>query len=755
MASTPAPQADPTRLATWLQVLPDNTIAIRTGVSDFGQGAVGTAFRQIAAEELRVRFEAITDLVTGDTDRTPDGGISAGVMNRIVHEHFAGGVGIHPDSPFGKNGLNVQKVAAYAYGLLMDRAAAALGEPVGSLTADGGTVRGATGSVTYAELVRSAPLDMDLEVAGAASGMGVSVLGSPPLVPRSQWRVLGTSAPSPQIRAIVTAEGEEVSSVRLPGMLHGRMVHPRTLGSTLVSLGRLDPDAFPTAEVIVRGNLVGVVSPDEWEAVRAAEVLAGTTTWSDWRGLPGSDHLLEAMLETDWSLVPPGSTSTDREPVDAALASATRTVSASYAVPFHKHAPMGPETVVADVRDDGTTHVWAFSQQPHTMRQKLAAMLATDPEHVVVHFARGAAAFGRSTGGDTGAEAEAVLLSQACGRPVRLQWTREDDFRWSTQHAPYLGEVTAGLDDDGRLVGLLAEHHQPGENDVRLLGALLAGVATEPVASAPIAGHLAKVWTEWPYDGVTQHLEIARGAANIGQQESPIHVGLRHRSLRSPVHFHQNFAVESMINEAAAAAGADPIRFRLDHTTDERLIAVLEAVRRMSGWESRPSPAKEARSHGDGVVRGRGVGTTVRHGGYFAAVAEIAVDLTEATVVVDRYWLAAYVGPVVNPTALRRNLEGGTVMGISQTLLEEVRFDTSAISSADFRSYPILTMAETPEIVIEIIDDREAMSVGQAAEPPNMVPPVAITAAFFDATGAPMRRLPLRPRYVRAELDGG
>jgi CO/xanthine dehydrogenase Mo-binding subunit len=223
--------------------------------------------------------------------------------------------------------------------------------------------------------------------------------------------------------------------------------------------------------------------------------------------------------------------------------------------------------------------------------------------------------------------------------------------------------------------------------------------------------------------------------------------------MRSPAHFHQNFAVESMMNEAAAAAGTDPIQYRLDHTTDAHFTAVLETVRKLSGWESRPSPSTTARIDGSGVARGRGVGTTIRHGGYFASVAEISVDLDDATVTVDRYWLAADVGPVINPLALRRNLEGGSVMGISQTLLEELKFDASAITSTDFRSYPILTMADMPAIEVEIIDNRDASAVGQAAEPPNMVPPVAITAAFFDATGTHARKLPLRPRYVRAELN--
>jgi CO/xanthine dehydrogenase Mo-binding subunit len=741
-------------LASWIRVRPDNTIAIRTGATDFGQGVVGTVVRQIVAEELRVPVEAVSDVITGDTDQTPDGGTSAGNMSRTSQELLQGGLGLHPDSPFGRHALNLQKVAAYAYGLLMARASAVLGRPAEQLTADGGFVHIGDRTVSYAELVVDHPLDMELEVGGSAEGLGMVVLGTPPLVPMSAWRVIGTSAPSRDILKIVTVSGEDLSSVFLPGMLHARVVHPRTLGSTLVSVGHVDPVAYPTADIVVSGNLVGVVSPDEWEAVRAAEALADTTTWSDWRGLPGNEALVEALIDTDWSLVQAGESGGNRAEVEVAVQTAARSMHAYFTVPYHKHAPISPDIAVADVRADGSIHMWAFTQQPRKLAHKIATTLETDVRNVVVHVSRGAAAFGRTTGGDAGADSEAAILSKLCGRPVRLQWSRQDDFGWSTQHAPYFGEVTAGLDEGGHLVAFTAAHHQPGNSgDGRLLGALLAGLPTEPVSTVFPVSYIAKSWIEWPYDRVEHFFETTRGAENVGQANSPIHIGLRHRSMRSPAHFHQNFAIESMINEAAAAAGADPIQFRLDHTTDRRLIEVLELAREMSNWASRPSPSPTARSTGGGLVRGRGAGVAIRHGGYFAAVADITVDLDESAVIVDRYWLAADVGPIVNPKLLQRNLEGATVMGISQALREEVEFNTSSITSTDFRSYPILTMAETPEIMVEIIDRRDAPSVGQAAEPPNMVPPVAITGAFFDATGKAVRRLPLRPKYVRAELN--
>jgi CO/xanthine dehydrogenase Mo-binding subunit len=705
-------------------------------------------------------FESVSRLVVGDTDSTPDGGISAGILNKTLHAHIDGGEGLHPDSPWGRKALNVQKVAAYAYAALMERAAAVLGAPVQELRAQDGVISSGSGSVTYADLVRDAPLDVRLEIGGLpATYLGLVVLGTPPVVPVSEYRLVGTSCPNTRVPPIVEGSNRWLRDVRLPGMVHGRVVHPATLGSTLISVGQLDEAEFPGAQVVVRGNLVGVVAPDEWDAVRAAEKLAETTVWSEWSGLPGSERLVEALLETDWSQVTPGVTpNADEAQVEGAFAAAARTLTASYTMPYYKHVPISPELAVADARDDGTVHVWAATQQLHGLRGKIAAMLETDIENVVVHFGDGAGHFGRTTGGDAGPEAEAVLLSQACGKPVRLQWSREEDFAWSAQQAPYFGEISVGLDEAGRMVAFRADHHHPGIYNDPMLGAELAGLPSNVFSAYPNDGgtlepfYMTFLWVEWPYDSVPNRIELAHGAPTYGLEESPINMGLRDRSLRSPEHQQQNFGVECMVNEAAAAVGADPIRYRIDHTSDERLIGVLEAVRKLSGWETRPSPSPEARSVGGGTVRGRGVGVGIRHDGYFAGVAEVAVDLDSGKVTVERYCVAVDVGLVVNPRLLRLNAEGGSVMGISQALVEELAFDRSRITSTDFRSYPILMMADMPEIEVEILDRRDLMVAGQGSEPPNMVPPIALAAAVFDATGTAVRRLPMRPEYVLAEL---
>jgi nicotinate dehydrogenase subunit B len=752
MASDAREQVDPTLLSSWIRIRPDNTVTVWVGVTDFGQGTVSTNFRQIVAEELRLPFAAIAEVVTGDTGETPDGGVAAGVMHRSSQVR-ASKVGLLPDSPFGRHALNLQKVAAYAYAELLERASAALGTPVEDLTASDGVVSDGRGScLSYADLVRDAPLQTRIELAGVLDGFGLGVLGTPAVVPPSQYRVIGTDCPNPRITEIVAGTTTWVTSVKLPGMLHGRMVHPRTMGSTLVSIGRLDGDRYPTAQVVVRDNLVGVVAEDEWEAVQAAEALAETTVWSHWSGLPGSDRLIETLLETDWSTLPVAATSPDAETVEKALDSAAQRVDAYYALPYYKHVPLGPESVVADVRADGSVHVWACSQKYRALQADIAAMLETDLANVVIHAADGAGSFGRTTSGSSGAESEAVLLSQACGRPVRLQWMREEDFTWSTQQAAYLGESSASLDENGRLVAVDVKHHAPGYSaDSVQLGGLLAGLPCGNPPPHPSYQNM--LFVEWRYDLVPHHLERGYGSPiTIGAGGSPIAVGLRHRAMRSPGHLQQNFGVECLINEAAVAVGADPIQFRIDHTTSGRYIRVLERVRDVSGWQNRPSPGPDARASGTGIVKGRGVGAAVLHGGYFASIAEISLDLATGQVTVDKYWIAADAGFVVNPRLLKLNVEGASVMGISQALHEEVTFNHSAITNIDFRTYPILTMAETPEITVELIDGRETMAVGSAAEPPNMLPPVALAAAVFDATGKPIRRLPLRPTYVLAEL---
>src|SRR5262249_39420764 len=271
------------------------------------------------------------------------------------------------------------------------------------------------------------------------------------------------------------------TDVRLPGMLHARVVHPKTLGSTLVSTGTLDKKKFPNAQVIVKGNLVGVVAPTEWEAIRAAEQVASGTKWTDWKGLPGSAKLHDYLRnQADWTSAGVTKSDASKGEVDAALAAAHKKLSATYQLSYMKHAPIGPTMALADVNADGTVHIYTHNQNPQALRGEIATMLGISSDHVIVHAYPGPGHYGRSNGGNAGAEDEAVILSKAIGKPVRVQWMRADDMQWSTQSAAAFSDARLAVDEKGKLVVYQMDHYMPAMQDDRPIGAVIAELPTMP-----------------------------------------------------------------------------------------------------------------------------------------------------------------------------------------------------------------------------------------------------------------------------------
>jgi CO/xanthine dehydrogenase Mo-binding subunit len=541
-------------------------------------------------------------------------------------------------------------------------------------------------------------------------------------------------------------------------MLHGRMVHPKTLGSTLVSAGQVDKTRFPNAQLVVKGNLVGVVAPTEWEAIRAAQQVATSTKWTEWKGLPGSANLFKHLRESaDWKSTPETKSDKSRGQVPPALAAAARKLSASYELPFMKHAPIGPTMALADVRADGTVHVHTHNQNPQALRGEIAQMLGKKIDDVVVRSYAGAGHYGRSNGGNAGAEDEPVILSKAVGHPVRVQWMRPEDFQWSTQSPAAYSDVEIGLDAMGKMVAYQVDHYMPAMQDDRPVGAILAGLPTMPapdVSAAPdsIGSTVNGNSDPWVYDGVPTLMERGHGTFQIGQKASPLAIGLRDHSMRTPGQFQQNFPREAAVSEAAALASVDAIQFRIDHATEDRVIGVLKAVRDASGWETRSSPRPNHVSTGATPVRGRGVSLMFRSGTYWACVCEIAVTPDTGAIAVEKYTIAVDPGIVVNPMQLKRQVEGGAVMGISHALLEESTFDESGVTARDWRTYPILKMADIPEIKVVLLHRPEVGSYGGGSEAANALAAPALAAAFFDATGKIARRLPLKPQYVQVLL---
>jgi nicotinate dehydrogenase subunit B len=736
-AATLKNSLDPTLANSWIEIHPDNTILIRTGKSDFGQGSTFTAYRQIVAEELSVPFEAITTVIAGDTDRTPDG---SGAFDFLGH-----------GTP------NIRKAAAYTYQALLDLASERLAVSKDKLLVKDGVVSGGGKTISFGDLVRNQQLKLTIPVKGDLTSIfGLSIEGNPPMKPVSQYSVIGKSFKNSVISSKVAAKETWATDVRLPGMLHARIVHPKSLGSTLVSAGQVDKKKFPNSQVIVKGNLLGVVAPSEWEAIQAAEQVAGATKWTDWKGLPGNAKLYQYLREeADWSSAPVEKSKAVKGDVGPALGSAHRKHAATYQLSYMKHAPIGPTMAVADVKPDGTVHIYTHNQNPQALRGEIAMMLRTTPDHVIVHSYPGPGHYGRSNGGNAGAEDEAVLLSQAAGKPVRVQWMRADDMQWSTQSAAAFSDVQIAVDANGKLAAYQIDHYMPAMQDDRPIGAVLAGL---PAMSAPdvhsgdVTSTVNGISDPWVYAPVSNVVERGHGTFQVGQKVSPLAVGLRDHSMRTPGQFQQNYPRELALSEAAALAGADALQFRIDHASEERAVGVLKAVRDASGWDTRPSPRSDAVSTGSTPVRGRGVSLMLRSGTYWACVCQIAVIPSTGIVKVEKYTIAVDPGIVVNPVQLKRNVEGGAVMGISHALFEEVIFDESGITTEDWNSYPIPSMSDIPEIKVVLLNNPKVGAYGGGSEAANALAAPAIAAALYDATGKVLRRLPLKPAYVQALL---
>lgn len=720
---------DATRVASWLEIQSDGTILARSGRTETGTGMSGY-YTQVVAEELRVKPETIS-LVLGDTDRTPDGGYSAGFLTGME---------------------NVRKVAAYTHQALLELAAKRLDAPVSSLRAADGVISGNGRSLSYGQLVKGQELELKIPIKGELPqpdatkwvGMtaldGIEVTGEPKLKPVKEFQVVGTSYPMPGTPDKVTGKTKWSCDVTLPGMLHARTVRPATMGSALISAGTVDKKRFPTAEVVKKGNLLAVVSPLEWEAVRAAEGVAAGTKWTEWAGLPGSDNVTKAIRSYAWGKADQAGGKADE--TKEALVKAEKKISASFEQGYTRHAPIGPFVAVADVRADGSATVWTHSAQSQGLRARIAYMLGVNTDKVVVRWLEHSGQYGRTTFGGDGAEADAAILSQLTGKPVRVQWTLQEDFAWSSVSPAWVSDFQGSFDGNGHLSAVQSAFYSPHMTDPRPLGALLAGMPS--VTSKP-GGFVA---TEWPYDKI-QRLEEAYAMPNLAAEA--VSGGLRGNILRTPGQRQQCFALEGFMNEAAAAAGADPVEFRIAHTTDARLIEILRATAKAAGWEARKSPGPGARKSGSEALNGRGVCIVVRANAYWAGIAEISVKPATGELQVSKFTIGCEPGKIINPRQLERCMKSGVVMGLSEALKEEVTFDKSKVTSTNWSRYKILTMAEMPEIQVVTIS-RDDKGFGGGSEAANAVVPAAVAAALFDATGAWARRIPLTAGYVQGLL---
>lgn len=714
----PFPALDPTKLTTWLAIQADNTVISRCGHVELGHGTQ-TGFAQIVSEELDVPFSSVT-MVLGNTDVTPDQGVTAGSTSIRVA------------------GAQLRQIAAEGRAALLKLASDKLGTPASRLQVKNGVVTDGSQKVSYGDLVKGKVLTPVAPIVIGGSGGRVStVTGSAKPKDPSSYSIVGKRLPRVDIPGKVRGATKYVQDVKVSGMLHARVIHPQGIGSTIVSVGDLPP-ALVGARVVRKGNLVAVVAEREWDAIQGAKGLA--VKWSDWHGLTPSKDLatfLRALPVKD-------KIQTSRGDATAAMSTAAQTLTATYLTPYENHGMIGPSCAIADVRSDGSTVVYSSTQYPSGVQRDVAHLLGVSTDHVEVRRYEGPGCYGRMSANVDDAASEAVVLSREIGKPVRVQWMREDEHIWEPHGPGTLHELSAGLDASGNVVAWKHEAWMPTNSDSTALGAALAGT--------PINGPGIGSWTGPDLYTFPNAYEIAHGLPEPGVDSSPYGFGLRTTFLRSPGQYQITYAQEAFFDEIAAKAGKDALAYRLQHLTDPRAIAVLKAAASKGGWTSRTSPRPGASPAKAGT--GQGVALVLRDGTYAASVVHVHVDPSSGKVQVKDVTIAQDAGLIINPGAIEHQIESAVLQTVSRAMFEEVTFDSANVTTKDWSSYPILTMADAPTVKSVLINHPDIAPTG-VGEPAVNVIASAVASGIFDATGVRVRSLPMRASSVKSALAKG
>jgi nicotinate dehydrogenase subunit B len=693
------------QLDSWLAIGADGKATVYTGRVDMGTG-VQTSFAQVIADELDVTFRNV-EIVMGDTDLTPDQGKTTASNNS------------------GRGQQPLIRAAAEARQILLKLAADRWKIPPERLTVQDGVIRvpgDASRKTSYGELIGGKRFGAKIALTDPGDNWGPILSGSAP-VKSGGFRYVGQSLPRVDVAAKVTGTFPYVHNVRVPGMVHGRTVRPPAIGARLLSVDERSVQNIPgLIKVVHQGNFLGVVAQREEQAIAAARQLK--VSWSDANQLPADEY--------EWmrNAKPLKTNATNTGDVDAALARASKAIKTTYKLPVQNHAMIGPSCAVADVRA-GEATFWSGSQWIQGNRRDLAQMLGLPVEKVHGIWVEGSGSYGRLICDD--AVADAALLSQAVGKAVRVQWTRQEEHVWEPKSPPALIDMQAGLDADGKVIAFALEgwspSHSAGEAGNFLAWRLVGTNPGHDRLSGGPGGHLYSFASD---RRVTHYVpEIFRAC-----------------TLRGPGDYQTDFAVESFIDELAFAAKSDPVEFRLRHLKDGDSMMVLRALAKQANWQPRPFPQKITPA--ERVVSGRGV----CHGtpGKVAAVAvDVEVNRDTGKVRVRKATIAVVCGRIINPDSMKHQLEGAFLQGLSRCLLEEVKFDRAQATSTDWRSYPILTFADIPQIKTILIDqpDVDSSGVGEVGSVPTGA---AIANAIFDATGVRLREVPFSSERVKTAL---
>jgi nicotinate dehydrogenase subunit B len=716
--AAPAPRmVDPNELDSFLAVDGDGTVTLFCGKVDLGQG-LRIAMRQIAGEELGIGVDKIK-YVEGDTALTPDQGRTSG-SNGIQ-----------------RGGMQVRRAAATAREALIALAAQRLNMSADDLVAAEGEVRPRNGpksggaGIRFADLIGTRSFNLKLNPKA-------------PLKDPATYTLVGKPLPRPDVPAKCTGAFTYMQDFSLPDMVHARVIRPPAIGAALIAVDDASIKDLPGAKVVRIKDFLAVVADDEWTAVRASRALRAQ--WSDWSGLPEQDKLAATLRAnrdiTDEVLLTRGQGAAGNPPgtnPSSANPSATITRSASYFWPMQSHGSIGPSCAVADVSNDAAT-VWTASQGTHGNRKTFARFLGLPEKAVRLVYVEGAGCYGMN--GHEDAAADAAILSRAVGRPVRVQWSREDEHGWDPKGPPQLLDISGAVDPSGRILAWRTEMWLPqttrGLPDIPLLAPAAAGLddvrGLQPGlisqnADPPYAADSVAVLVHWLKDAP-----------------------LRPAPIRSPGKPANCFAVESFTDELAAAAGLDPVEFRLRGLEDKRGVEVIRRAAALMNWQSRPSPSPDRNA---ALTHGRGFAYVhYKHSeSYVAMGMEVAVERASGRIKVERIACAFDCGQIINPDGARAQVEGSILQTLSRALMEEVQFDRARVTSVDWSSYPILRFPDVPRLDIALIDRPTEPPVG-AGEAACTTVAAALANAVFDATGARLRTVPFTPERVKATLDG-
>jgi nicotinate dehydrogenase subunit B len=702
----------------FLAIGADGRVTLYTGKVDLGTG-IRTALAQIAAEELDVPFDQLT-ITQGDTALTPDQGPTWGSFT------------------IQNGGMQIRRAAATARKGLLELAANRLGVAAGALSIDNGTIKGNSRSVSYAELIggRTFSLKLDKDA---------------PVKDPAAYAIVGKSVPRTDIPAKVTARFTYMQDFRVDGMLHGRVIRPLALGADLESIDASSVTKTPGVVKVVRErNFLGVIATTEWGAIQAARELKAT--WSNWAGLPEQAQLWDYVRASKASKDDVGSNAGSSA---TALDNAPKRVAATYDFAIQTHGSIGPSCAVVEIKDEKVT-CWSASQAPHRLRRQLAAMLTLPLNNVHCLYVEGAGCYGRN--GHEDAAADAALLSRAVdGRPVRVQWMRADEHGWDPKCPPVLVDLRAGLDEAGKVLAWESEFFVPkdGVAPVPLLAAMLAGLPPVPAAEEFLGNNeTGATVNALVLNANTRNTAIPYSIPNVKTLSHLLDdTPFRSSWLRAPGRMQNTFANECFMDELAATAGVDPLEFRLKYLSDARGVELMRRLAAIANWQQRPSPRNN--TNGD-IVTGRGI-CYIKYElmrTYVGAVAEVEVNRKTGEIAIQRFYVAHDCGQIINPDGLMNQIEGNVIQSISRTLKEEIQFDRSGVTSLHWATYPILTFAEVPEVVIELID-RPTEPPWGAGEPASAVVPSAIANAVFDAVGVRLRSVPFTPAKVRAAIHQG